>query len=517
VPAPAAAAPAMLAAQAPEQVAVGEDALIDVRVELAEGAAPLAHALAARVRVDTADRPADPIRAILSVGDPALQIVGPRVLTLATPSPGRPAISAFEVRGAATGAARVAVTFRQGGTELGALSFTLDVVAARTSTRQLSARDLATPAAPDDVPADLTVLIQERQSGAEVRYTYFVDSDLLDLHFAEFESRAFSAPAAGAAATPLAFVQSVYDRIVKRALVNMDDVHVFARELKGIGTDLCRQLLHDDFVRALWPVRDRVRVVHVTSWEPYIPWELLRLKHPDTGETDDRFLGEYGLVRSLSGRKLPRRLAMRDWRYLVAEYPEGSSPNVGGEVDYLATELPSRGIRPERIPSGQAAVLDALAAGDFDLLHIACHGAADHAHIDASELILGDRLTPHGVIPVSLGPTTVREEAKLKARHPLVFLNACESGRAGVSLTDMGGWPKAFLGAGAGAFVGTSWAVREKPAAAFARAFYDALLRDAPLSEAAREGRQAAKALGDGSWLAFVVYGEPAARRERPT
>jgi hypothetical protein len=295
----------------------------------------------------------------------------------------------------------------------------------------------------------------------------------------------------------------------------MGDVRAFARELKGIGTDLCRQLLDDDFVRALWPVRDRIHAVHVTSWEPYIPWELLRLKHPDTEETDERFLGEYGLVRSLSGRKLTRRLAMRDWRYIVSEFPHGSAPAVGGEAAFLTDELPTRGIVAERIPSELDAVLDALAAGEFDLLHIACHGTADHTKIDASELVLGDRLTPAGVADVSLGPTTVREEAKLTARHPLVFLNACESGRAGASLTDLGGWPKAFLGAGAGAFVGTSWAVREKPAAAFARAFYDALLRDAPLAEAAREGRAAAKALGDGSWLAFVVYGEPTARRER--
>jgi hypothetical protein len=54
--------------------------------------------------------------------------------------------------------------------------------------------------------------------------------------------------------------------------------------------------------------------------------------------------------------------------------------------------------------------------------------------------------------------------------------------------------------------------VREKPAAAFARAFYDQLLDGGTLAEAAREGRAAAKALGDGSWLAFVVYGEPSAR-----
>jgi hypothetical protein len=61
-------------------------------------------------------------------------------------------------------------------------------------------------------------------------------------------------------------------------------------------------------------------------------------------------------------------------------------------------------------------------------------------------------------------------------------------------------------------FVGTSWSVYEAPAVAFSRAFYDALLSHATLAEAAAAGRQAAKALGDGSWLAYVVYGYPMAR-----
>jgi hypothetical protein len=58
--------------------------------------------------------------------------------------------------------------------------------------------------------------------------------------------------------------------------------------------------------------------------------------------------------------------------------------------------------------------------------------------------------------------------------------------------------------------------VREEPAAEFARAFYDALLNnDLSLSEAATEGRKAAKAKGDASWLAYVVYGKHEARLVR--
>jgi len=126
--------------------------------------------------------------------------------------------------------------------------------------------------------------------------------------------------------------------------------------------------------------------------------------------------------------------------------------------------------------------------------------------------VIGDRQTPQGPQPVTLDATTVRRTARLEERTPLVFLNACETGDQGASLTDWGGWPRAFCETGAGAFIGTSWSVRERPATTFATAFYDAMLDGRTLAEAAGAARSAAKQLGDASWLAFVVYGHPMAR-----
>ena len=48
--------------------------------------------------------------------------------------------------------------------------------------------------------------------------------------------------------------------------------------------------------------------------------------------------------------------------------------------------------------------------------------------------------------------------------------------------------------------------VRDKPAAVFSIAFYNALLDGKTLAEAAKK-------LRDASWLAFKVYGHPWARR----
>jgi len=148
-------------------------------------------------------------------------------------------------------------------------------------------------------------------------------------------------------------------------------------------------------------------------------------------------------------------------------------------------------------------------------LHISCHAEALHQSIDRASLIISDATTPGEDQPhnIEVDTVTVEAEANLRRSRPLVFLNACETGRTGPVLTGLGGWPNVFLRAGAGAFVGATWAVRDKPAAIFATTFYEALLNGKTLAEAASDARASAKELGDASWLAFKVYGHPGARK----
>jgi CHAT domain-containing protein len=94
-----------------------------------------------------------------------------------------------------------------------------------------------------------------------------------------------------------------------------------------------------------------------------------------------------------------------------------------------------------------------------------------------------------------------------------VVLNACQIGRARWRLTNIGGFPAAFLRRGAGAFVGTLWSVGDQPARTFTESFYTALVTNGrSLAEAALAGREAARKAQDATWLAYVVYGDPDAR-----
>ena len=69
------------------------------------------------------------------------------------------------------------------------------------------------------------------------------------------------------------------------------------------------------------------------------------------------------------------------------------------------------------------------------------------------------------------------------------------------------------MGAGAGAFIGSLWAVRSSSARTFAEAFYRAMVTDrVPLGAASLHARQAISGdEGDPTWLAYTVYGNPSA------
>jgi len=509
--APAAEIELTLSAETKAEIPVGNNEVVDFRMELAWDAVPLAVSQRALAKPDVR------IVVSLSVENDAIEIVRDTEHTLDPPAPKNPQKGCFQVKGVRAGVSRLAVAFRQGGSELGVIGLAVEVV--EGAERSFPARGAAT-AAPRDLADDdkLALLVEQRTQGGEVFYEYILHSEALGLPYRRLRSKPLLDRGGGLAATTQAFVERIYERVTTE-LKSLDDLKQLQREARALGANLCQELLDPEVAKVLWPLRSRIKLVQIVSWEPYIPWELVRLRDPESGQIDDRFLAEYGLVRTLSDEMPPRALPMTQWGYLGATFPMGTSPPVGAELDYFTGTSPDslqgHGITPTAIAATRDAFYDALAGGDFDVLHISCHAESPHQAIDRANLIIGDETPPGSgqARLVEVDTVTVEAEARLKQRRPLVFLNACETGRVGAVLTAWGGWPNVFLRAGAGAFVGSSWAVRDKPAAAFSTAFYNAMLGGKTLAEAASAARASAKKLGDASWLAFKVYGHPRARR----
>lgn len=495
-----------ISAECPEEIQVDREGILSVRLELTEGAQPLARALPS-VRITERED----VDAIVSVDPLVLEVVGPDRRHLSPPSSGVASNDFFLIRGKQAGRTRVTVEFYQGGTELGGLAFEVVVSANATEVRYAQASGHAMPRNQADDDA-LTLVIRESSGGGERRLIFTVTNKHLEMHVRDFESRPLKDAEATSNAT-LRYVRTIYKRLVEHVLEKKSDLKLMELMLQGIGADLSRQLFPDEFVRKLWPVRDRIDTVQITSFEPHIPWELVRLTHPDTGDIDDRYLAEYGLVRRFSGVPGETELRSSEWGFLVGDYPTRPEWALGSEVGALEQTLADRGVRTSRIDPDPLTIYEALQNPEFDVLYIACHGQTNLEDIELTTLSVGERvLASNQVELLNIDATTVGGVASLRDRRPIVFLNACETAQQTTSLSDWGGWPRTFWEAGAGAYIGTSWSVLEQPAIAFATAFQAALFDGQTLSRAARTAREEAKKSGDSSWLAYVVYGTPSAR-----
>ncbi|WP_229075947.1 CHAT domain-containing protein [Actinoplanes sp. DH11] len=226
-----------------------------------------------------------------------------------------------------------------------------------------------------------------------------------------------------------------------------------------------------------------------------VPWELL------TDPAGDGFLVDrMPLVRQTGTRPAARSLTLADPVFVVGSNPP---PAAEDEIRKVYRLLVDPG-EPDRAGT-QERLVARIDAGDFNLLHLACHQAQPEDGRGG-----GVQMSDGPFQPVALAKA-VRGVA-LDRRCPLVFFNACRSLDGGSYDTLMGGWADRFLRAGAGAFVGSSWAVRSDTAGVFAVAFYEAFVGGLPLGQASLAARRAvAGDESDPTGLAYAVYGDPAA------
>lgn len=195
----------------------------------------------------------------------------------------------------------------------------------------------------------------------------------------------------------------------------------------------------------------------------------------------------------------------RNARYVVSSDPPTNAP---AEITKIQRILGSSNIEADPI-SDLNVLLGLIESGRTGLMHFACHNTFDVNHGGSAIMMGGGPF-----VPMLLNKAVTRQA--LADLHPLVFMNACRSAGAVPEYTQMMGWAQQFMAAGAGAFIGTLWAVRSESATMFAGAFYDALNGGSTLGEACQRARlEAARDVTDPTWLAYTAYGDPAAKAFR--
>ncbi len=294
--------------------------------------------------------------------------------------------------------------------------------------------------------------------------------------------------------------------------------------LERLGVLLFNQLLPAGLRAALRGLPPGTPLTLATG-DGGLPWELLC-------DAEGRPAPGFLALRHPFGRRLladvvprPRAIVGAERpRVLIVANPVGDLPETEAEAEALLDLFDAAGgdIRADLVCRGQASrarLLEALSGGDFAVLHF-----AGHARPGALQLADG----------------WLAADAIQSALHgsPLVFLNACASGRAGETVPavaeasapgmlppgssrsglsrpawEVGGHSlmRACLLGGASAVIGTLWPVFDHHARELAVRMYRRLLSGETLGEALRAARASARetAPGDPGWAAPVLYGDP--------
>ncbi|MEM7310406.1 MAG: CHAT domain-containing protein [Planctomycetota bacterium] len=178
----------------------------------------------------------------------------------------------------------------------------------------------------------------------------------------------------------------------------------------------------------------------------------------------------------------------------------GTLENIDGELEDLARTFPNsvRRVDPE-------ALIETLRSPRprGGVLHLAAHSVYQHRRPVFSAVCLGERfLLAHDLLRMHLP-------------FDLVVLSGCETGRRRrIPGEELYGLPRAILGAGARAVLGSLWAVDDADTRAFMQAFYAQLASGAPARRAiALAQRELLDAgLPTTTWAAFVLIGAPDVR-----
>ncbi len=449
-----------------------------------------------------------------SIGDSRVVIEGP-------PAAGKAFAMDVEIVATDVGTGKVSAIVRQGPVRRLELVLECKIVAvdAGTSRRTASWRS-GSLAAVEDLPEVATLEIWQQRNNDETRFLFGVE--IPGVAFNRFESKRIT----GDLAT---WVDTLYKGIEQAWLGSNANREIFHDNLKAKGGMLIAELVPLELRRLLWRLHQdhRLGSLLLRSDEPFVPWEIAYLDDPDQpGDDQGCFLGELGLCRWLYGSVPVTKIEMRAerLRYLVPHYPEPRYRLAAAEQveEPMLVALGAQPIEPH-----YASTRDALKAGGFDLLHFAGHGGADSGKIGDSALLLeGVYLVTAGkrsYVTEPLSVNMVSTIARLRGvdgSRPLVILNACQAAKIGFSLTSIGGFAPAFLGARegvgnavgeAGAFVSSLWSVGDQTASTFAQTFYEAIKvpGGTTIGRAAIAARAAARQAGDATWLSYAVYAHP--------
>lgn len=267
------------------------------------------------------------------------------------------------------------------------------------------------------------------------------------------------------------------------------------------------------FREVLWSLLDdpatcgRFHSILIISDEPSVPWELMVPTRFRPGETPEERspLGVEFVLSRWTGKdnvQPPQQLPLTN-SYVVAP----TDPRLAKAADEAAMVI--KRVPGDLIEPASVAMLDEVLRRDKrSLIHFICHGKSEEGQqilvFQGWEVIQPYFLRGMGNL-----------ERALREKRPLIFLNACGTGRLERGLVGAGGFAETFMKLGAGGVVAALWDIEDHVAHQVAEEFYRRVQESSitPFAAILRDLRRRAYESGtdEDTWAAYCFYGDPLA------
>lgn len=304
---------------------------------------------------------------------------------------------------------------------------------------------------------------------------------------------------------PATYMNNLYSRIVQQ----QSEISA-SNCISAIG-DILYDIAPDCFKKAYWKLcddlGDKFQTIQIYSDEPWIPWELIRpTRQKDDGTIEKHsFLGvEHNVGRWLNMRagEPPQAITATQATVIAPNYRRKPLPYAKREAEWLEQEVGAIKLTPATKDN----VLGFLQDGEAHIIHFSCHGKS-FEDANVGEILLEDAT----LSAFELESREIRFGLAAKY-HPLVFINACESGRTGLTLGGVGGLASAFIDISCSAVIGSLWSVDDKDAYEVVQMFYSRLIEtNKPLSiaDTMQEIRKEFLSRKKDTFLAYTFFGDP--------
>ena len=338
---------------------------------------------------------------------------------------------------------------------------------------------------------DITIFIHERKVSSEFEYDVLVSS--LDIPIQEMGPIKFQF-------NPEAKFHKIFEDIEN---LRAPSPNILDRKIKAKGMSLYDELFPESLKQLYWEKREKIKSIRIISKEPWIPWEIIKPWHKleDGSIEEDEFLCEhYAFSRWLVGKHERIKTQIKNVKVIV---PEDTNLIAAiKERNWIEAFAKNKNIKISFDSSYDQVINTFETEKEIDILHFSTHGQNNTESPLLSEIQLEGN--------VKLRPEEIIGKAMTFGQsHPIVILNACQTGNQNFSLTGIQGWATKFLEAGTSVFIGTLWSVNDETAFNFVKEFYNQLSSGVTLGESVKNARNKSKKEGDTSWLAYQLYGHP--------